>query len=187
MYCFFRDLIKIFLLPFYKLEVIGKENIKEEGSVIFAANHSSNLDPFMIGFSIKREIRFLGKIELMDVFFLRYIMKLIKLIPVDRKKNDIVALKSCIRALKEENALGIFPEGTRVKVGEPSENKAGIGLIAIKSGASIQPITIKSNYKLFSKVKVIIHPLYTPEQKDKYISSDYEKISNDVMNIIKEQ
>lgn len=187
MYCFFRNFSKVFFLLFYKLQITGSENIVAEGPVIFAANHTSMLDPFMVGFSIKRDIRFLGKIELTNTFFIRYIMKLIKLIPVDRNKNDISALKTCIKVLKEGEALGIFPEGTRVKDGDISDNKAGIGLIAIKANSPIQPISIKSNYKLFSTVEVIIHPVYNPVKLDKYTSLDYEKISNEVMMIIKEQ
>lgn len=185
MYCFLRDLTKVFILMFFRLSISGKENIVDSGSVIYAANHTSMLDPFMLGFSIDREIRFLGKVELKKNFIIGKFIERIKVIPVDRSKNDIVAMKTCIKVLKEGGALGIFPEGTRVKDVATSENKAGVGLIAVKSGAVIQPITINATYKLFSKVNVIIHPIYVPEEREKYTNKDYEQISNDIMKIIR--
>ena len=44
-YKFVTKAFKCFVNIFYKYKVIGAENIPDEGNVIIAANHKSNLDP----------------------------------------------------------------------------------------------------------------------------------------------
>lgn len=54
----------------------------------------------------------------------------------------MTSLKTIIRKLREGNRVLVFPEGARTLNGELGEAAPGIGLIAAKSGAVIQPIRI---------------------------------------------
>ena len=60
-YDFAVFILKPFLKFFYKVEVIGKENIVMDGPIIFASNHVSNLDPLLIGVFIPRKLAYMGK------------------------------------------------------------------------------------------------------------------------------
>ena len=67
---FYNVVLKIFTLyskVFYKYEVIGAENIPDEGNIILAANHKSNLDPIFVASAVKnRKVATIGKKELFD-------------------------------------------------------------------------------------------------------------------------
>ena len=56
-----------------------------------------------------------------DIKPLGYILKKLNVIPINREKPDISTIKNILKAIKDGYALGIFPEGTRVK--EPGFGK----------------------------------------------------------------
>ena len=45
---------------FFRLKVIGQENIPQDGPFIIVANHSSLLDPVILGVSVKPKIIFVA-------------------------------------------------------------------------------------------------------------------------------
>ena len=58
-------LFRIFSSVFFKYRVIGAENIPNEGNLIVAANHKSNLDPIFLAAAIQnREVAAVSKKEL---------------------------------------------------------------------------------------------------------------------------
>ena len=65
---FYKFVLKLFALyskTFYKYEVIGAENVPDEGNIILAANHKSALDPIFVSVAIKnREVSTIAKKEL---------------------------------------------------------------------------------------------------------------------------
>ena len=54
----------IFLLLGLKVE--GWRNMPRSGALIVAPNHLSNLDPFLVGVAIDRQINFMAKAELFN-------------------------------------------------------------------------------------------------------------------------
>jgi len=65
-----RFLVTIFINTFYKVEIIGIENVPEKGPAILCANHKGILDMFFIGYRLKRLVRYMAKQELFKNFFL---------------------------------------------------------------------------------------------------------------------
>ncbi len=64
-YKFAINVFRGFSEIFYKYEVIGEENIPNEGNIIIAANHKSNLDPIFLAAAIKnREVAAIAKKEI---------------------------------------------------------------------------------------------------------------------------
>ena len=92
------------------------------------------------------------------------------------------------KAYKEGYAVGIFPEGTRVKDPGFGEAKAGLSMFAIKGKAVVVPISIITNYKLFNRVTIYIDKPISFEEyyKEKLNSQDYERLSQNVLEVIKE-
>lgn len=189
---FYNVVLKIFTLyskVFYKYKVIGAENIPSEGNIILAANHKSNLDPIFVASAIKnRKVATIGKKELFDNKILAAILDKLCVIPIDRDNPGISTIKTILKKLKEGYAIGIFPEGTRVKGNEFGEAKAGLALFAVKGKASVVPISIISNYKLFNEVTIYIDKPISFEDyyKQKLSAEEYERLSGDVLEVIKD-
>lgn len=155
MYGFLRCVVSFLLRVIYRVEVNGIENIPE-GSFIISANHTHIFDPIVILTLTKRQINFVAKKEIFKYKLSNWIFTKLGVIPIDRKNNDLVAIKKAFRVLKSGGILGIFPEGTRVKSIDVNNMKKGVALIAIKNNVNIVPIHIQSSYKLFTKLIITV-------------------------------
>lgn len=113
-----------------------------EGAVLVVSNHQSFLDPPLIGTLYEDEMYFLARKSLFRGFF-KWLYSRWNAVPVDQDRPDMASLKTIIRLLKQGNRVLVFPEGARTLDGELGEAQPGVGLIALKSGATIQPIRIR--------------------------------------------
>ena len=139
---------------FWKVEVVGIENLPKEGGLILASNHVSYIDPIVLAITMKRKICFIAKKEAFNNIFGNVLLKNLDAFPVDRGKIDIRSLKKSLSILQEKKVLGIFPEGTRSKNGELQELKLGIIKIGMKTGAPILPVGINGTHKIYSRGKI---------------------------------
>ncbi|MFT3990541.1 MAG: lysophospholipid acyltransferase family protein [Luteolibacter sp.] len=181
----------------FGMRVIGGENLITEGPVLVASNHESFLDPPLIGNLYKDEMVFLARKTLFRGFF-KWLYKQWNAIPVDQDRPDMASLKTIIRKLKEGNRVLVFPEGARTLDGNLGEAAPGIGLIAAKSGAVIQPVRIRGAREALPRGSARIHfarisvtvgkPIYlTPEeQKAASGKEGYEALANRIMAAIAE-
>lgn len=180
-------IVKIFLFPFYRIKVFGKENIPENKDIIVCANHWSNLDPIFLSISLPIKFHYMAKKELFEIPVLRGILSKAGAFPVDREGSDLKALRHAISLIKDGNTLGIFPEGTRVKEVDRENMHEGVGFIALKSKADILPIEIITSYRIFSKVELHIKE---PIKIEKYFNlknkEAMNKISDDIFEKIYE-
>jgi 1-acyl-sn-glycerol-3-phosphate acyltransferase len=150
-----RAICWLILKIFWKIEVIGIENLPKEGGLILAANHVSYLDPIVLAITMKRKICFITKKEAFNNIFGSVLLKNLNAFPVDREKVDIRSLKKSLSILEEKKVLGIFPEGTRSKNGKLQELKLGIIKIGMKTGIPILPIGISGvNNSIYSQGKL---------------------------------
>lgn len=188
-YNFATKVLLIFSKTFYKFEVIGKENIPNEGNIIIACNHKSNLDPIFIASAIQnREIAAIAKKELFKSKPLAFILNKLNVIPINRDKPDVSTIKNILRSIKDGYILGIFPEGTRVKEPGFGQAKGGLTVFAVKGKADVVPISIISNYKFFNRVIVYIDkPISFKEYYGKKLTTEEnERLAQNVLEVIKE-
>lgn len=188
-YNFATKVLLTFSKTFYKFEVIGKENIPNEGNIIIACNHKSNLDPIFIASAIQnREIAAIAKKELFKSKPLAFILNKLNVIPINRDKPDVSTIKNILRSIKDGYILGIFPEGTRVKEPGFGQAKGGLTVFAVKGKADVVPISIISNYKFFNRVTVYIDkPISFKEYYGKKLTTeDNERLAQNVLEVIKE-
>jgi 1-acyl-sn-glycerol-3-phosphate acyltransferase len=181
-----RIIVSIIFRIIFRIEINGKENIPMEGPLVVCSNHISNLDPIILGIAFPRPIIFMAKKELFNNKLIAKLITGLGAFPVDRKGSDIAAIKTSFRVLKNEQVLGIFPEGTRVHEMDLDNVKPGIGLISIKNRSPVIPIFIDSNYKLFSKVVVNIgEPILFDEYHSRKLETeDYLEVSKEIMKSI---
>lgn len=173
---------------FYKIEVIGKEKVPMDEPLIFASNHKNNLDPMLIGSLMPRKVSYMAKKELFKNKIVGSFLKNVNVFPVDRSKTDISTIKTALKILKSNGALGIFPQGTRMKQENLGNAKAGTSMLSIRGKARICPVSIISTYKLFSKITIYIdEPISLDSYYGKKLNSkDYEILSQQVLDVIGE-
>jgi len=181
-YTFIRFIAWVLLKIFWKMEIIGLENIPKEGSLIVAANHTSNLDPVILGAAFNRKMNFIAKKEVFNNFIGNFVCKRLNAFPVDRKKIDIKALKHALNVLQNKEVLGIFPEGTRSIDGELKDFKLGIIRMAMKTDAPILPVGIDGAHQIFPRGKIIPaffkHKIVVRYGSVQYLQSDKSKDKN---------
>ena len=180
-YAVIKVIAMIVFAPFMPRKVIGRENIPAEGGFVLAMNHRSNLDVIAGGLSCPRQLHFMAKKELFKNRLLGWLFKKLNAFPLDRKGNDLKAIKTALSLLKSGEVLGIFPEGTRVRRGENVDAKAGVSMLALRARVPVVPGVIVGEYKLFHRVYVIFGK---PVSLEKYYD---EKLSNEQLQQISEE
>jgi 1-acyl-sn-glycerol-3-phosphate acyltransferase len=155
LYSFGKWVYSTYFKGMYKPEIIGSENVPDNGGILLCANHIHNYDPPLVGVASPRDVHFMAKAELFSVPVLKNILPRINAFPVKRGMSDKNALKMGLNLLKNGKVLGLFPEGTRSKNGEIGEGLSGAGFFALKSDAHIVPCAIVGQYKKGKSLKVI--------------------------------
>ncbi len=128
-----------------RLEVRGAHHVPRQGPVLLVANHSSVLDPPLVGCITPRKVAFMAKAELFDVPLLGRLIRNLNARPVRREGNDSAALRTALRLLAGGEVLLVFPEGTRGPEGILRPAKAGAGMLAVASGAAVVPVYISGS------------------------------------------
>jgi 1-acyl-sn-glycerol-3-phosphate acyltransferase len=124
----------------WKPRVLGAWKVPATGPVIFAVNHSHNIDgPMVIGVA-PRPSHFLVKKEAF-VGPLGPFMTRVGQIKVDRDTTDRTAITRALGVLDKGGVLGIFPEGSRGE-GDFAALRAGLAYFAVRSGAPIVPVAV---------------------------------------------
>lgn len=151
-YSFARGVATVLFSTLLPVKIEGKDNLPTQLPYIYIGNHKSWLDPVYMAYSVKKEqITFLAKKELFEIPALGKILQKIGMIPVDRNHSDMKAVRACLNALKSNEILGVFPEGTRHKKGVMEDVEGGIALIALRSQAPVIPIYLPHPIRAFHK------------------------------------
>lgn len=147
---FFKGLLGIFFLIFFRPKIVGREKIPKDGGVILAGNHRHIFDPCMPILSTKRPVHYMAKKELFNSP-IGWFFKVVGCIPVDRGHDNTDSKEAALEVLREGEVLGIFPEGTRNKsLNGLLPFKYGAVSMSNKSGALIVPFAITGKYRLFN-------------------------------------
>ena len=116
-YKFFRAVLTPIYKFWYNPTIIGKENIPKEGRMIIVGNHIHIMDQCNVCMSTKRVLHYMAKKEYFDPQYKEghhgWFFRSAGCIPVDRTKKDEEAMHAALEVLEHDEALGLFPEGTR--------------------------------------------------------------------------
>ncbi|HEV7772901.1 MAG TPA: 1-acyl-sn-glycerol-3-phosphate acyltransferase [Conexibacter sp.] len=137
-----RAVLQPFFHLYFRLSRVGREHIPADGPVIFAANHRSFLDPFVIGTMMRRPIYYVAKKELFRDRVQGWLLNALGAFPVDRGKADQDMVDTAKAILARGDCVLIFPEGTRVRPGPPGSAKRGVGRLALETGVPVVPIAV---------------------------------------------
>ncbi len=179
-------ILKIVAAVYIRLQTISIENIPKEGGVILAPNHPSDLDSFILGTAIRRQLHTMGKEELFKKRFTAFFFRKLNAFPVKRAQIDREAIRTAIDILKNSHVIDMYPEGTVSIDGSLQEPKLGTAFIALQSKVPVVPVAIIGSFNVMSKGqrfprphKVVIRfgkPLYFNEYYDKPYNKEILKI-----------
>src|SRR4051812_15961350 len=142
-YWIVRALFQPFFHLYFRLSRIGREHIPTDGPVIFAANHRSFLDPFVIATLARRPLYYVAKRELFDKHPLQaWFLNSLGAFPVDRGTGDADMVETAKSILNRGDSVLIFPEGTRIRPGALGRPRRGVGRLALETGAPVVPVAI---------------------------------------------
>ncbi len=122
----------------------GLCTVPRQGPVIIAANHTAGIDPIIIQATCShRVIGFVVAREYYERPIAGWFMRRVHCVPIDRANPTKSFLAGCLRLLKDGHVLGIFPQGTFERPGEPPpEIHNGVGVLALRSDALVIPCHI---------------------------------------------
>ncbi len=118
--------------------------LPESGGALVVANHVSGLDPLLMIAASPRPLRFIIAQEEYDRWWLKWLFKAIKCIPVNRESNPRAALKAAKQALEAGEVVALFPYGgIRLDHEPPIEIKRGVILMAEMTGVPVCPLRVE--------------------------------------------
>ncbi|MBI3953517.1 MAG: 1-acyl-sn-glycerol-3-phosphate acyltransferase [Chloroflexi bacterium] len=150
----------VLLRLFARWRVEGLEHLPS-GPLIIASNHLSLVDPPLLVASLTRRVRFIAKRE---AFFNPLMAPLLlagQSIPLNRGAVDRRALATAEAHIKAGGALALFPEGQRSRNGQLQPGKAGVGFLALRTGAPLLPVAITGTERLRWPWQALLRPAVT--------------------------
>ena len=151
-YRLLTPIMRVLFRLYYNPTIINKEVIPKVGPIIIAGNHRHVYDQCPVIMATKRVIHYMAKKEYFDGK-LAWFFKFVGCIPVNREIKDVVAKERALEILRNNGAIGIFPEGTRNKTKDVFllPFKFGAVSMAKKTNATIIPFGVTGEYKFRSK------------------------------------
>ena len=172
-----------------KLQTEGK---LDESCDMILMNHQSLLDIIVMEYIHSRDLAWVAKKEITDLFFFGHIIKAPRMISIDRenKSGIIHLLKEAKDRLDKGRPIAMFPEGTRSDGKEMLSFRPGAKILANRYNLKVQPIVLFNTRNIVDSKKLLATPgvvkvIYLePNQADK--NTDWfevvEKNMNEVFN-----
>lgn len=173
-----KAILHFLVLIVYRVKKVGEKNLPKDGKYIIFANHVHALDAVAMVVTSRRKIIMIAKEELFKNPIIAWLGRTFEVIPIKRGTGDIDAMKKSIKALKNGDVIGIFPEGTRNGMKKGVKFHNGGTLMALKTGTKIIPVGIQGSFKPFTKVK------YNYGKPMDFSQYEDQKSDKEVLNII---
>ena len=174
-----------------KLETQG--NLDESCDMILL-NHQSLLDIIVMEYIHSRDLAWVAKKEITDLFFFGHIIKAPRMISVDRenKAGIIHLLKEAKDRLDKGRPIAMFPEGTRSNGKSMLSFRPGAKMLANRFNLRVQPIVLFNTRNIVDSKKLLATPgivkvIYLePVQADK--NTDwFEKVEEKMIEVFNKE
>ncbi len=125
-----------------KIDIKGQENTPNH-PVVILSNHQSPWETIFLYYFFSPVSAILKK-ELLSIPLFGWSLALLKPIAIDRKRK-LTARQAILQQgknrLEQNISILIFPEGTRVQVGQNKKYQSGGAVLAIEAGATVLPVS----------------------------------------------
>jgi acyl-[acyl-carrier-protein]-phospholipid O-acyltransferase/long-chain-fatty-acid--[acyl-carrier-protein] ligase len=151
-----KKTLRWLLTLIYKVEVKGLDNYKKAGKrVLIISNHTSFLDPLLLGVFLPDDITFAINTQISERRWLKPLLGLSQVFRMD--PTHPLSLKDLIHHLQSDTRTVMFPEGRITVTGSLMKIYDGTGMVADKSEAAILPIRIDgAEYTHFSYLRNVV-------------------------------
>jgi long-chain acyl-CoA synthetase len=146
-----------------RLEVEGIEQLEKlKAPYLICPNHQSFLDPFVLcsnyPFHVFRNIFHVGAGMFFENRIMRWIAKLLNVVPIDQDAQLLRAMKAGAIGLKHGKILNIYPEGERAFDGHLHDFKKGAAILATELDLPIVPVALDGVHKVWARRSWRIRP-----------------------------
>jgi 1-acyl-sn-glycerol-3-phosphate acyltransferase len=148
-----RVVLVLFKAFGFRFDIRGSEHVPRTGGAIISSNHVSFFDFMFLGLGAlpqHRMVRFMAKAAVFQHWFAGPFMRAMQHIPVDRKAGA-AAFESAVRALKDGEVIGVFPEATISTSFTVKDLKAGAARMATDAGVPIVPAAVWGGQRIATK------------------------------------
>lgn len=136
-----KTLLQLGLKTFFKVEVVGIENLKKAGDrAVIVGNHVSLLDAPVLAAFLPGKPMFALHSQVAEWWWVKPWLKLIDAFPLD--PTNPYSIKGLIEEVKKGKHCVIFPEGRLTETGALMKIYEGPGMIADKADAKIVPVRL---------------------------------------------
>jgi 1-acyl-sn-glycerol-3-phosphate acyltransferase len=141
-YWVLKGILSPLFYGFWRVRVVGRENIPKRGPVILAPNHTSFCDSFFLPLVLRRRVTFVAKAEYFDSWKTAWFFRAAGQIPMHRQGGSASerALAAARDVLSGGGVLGIYPEGTRSPDGRLYRGHTGVARLALQCSAPVIPV-----------------------------------------------
>lgn len=158
-----RAILWVCAVIWFRLWAVGLSNFPKSGGILVVANHTSYLDPPLIGVSIPKKVRIMAKIELFQgqgwkgrllALFITWLGAV-----AVRRDDPRTAFEYTVSLLQRGETIMLFPEGTRSDTPRMERCKSGAVRAAILSGCYLMPTAIIGTHRAMPKGRAFPRPL----------------------------
>ncbi|MBV9075510.1 MAG: AMP-binding protein [Acidobacteria bacterium] len=142
---FLRLVLWLLTHVFYRVRVIGRENLPTESGALLVCNHMSFVDAVMILAAARRPIRFLIFQDIYELPMVRPWMKMLRAIPIssEQRPRDLIrSLREATEAIRGGELVCIFAEGQITRTGQMLPFRRGMERIMKGVDAPIVPVNL---------------------------------------------
>ena len=187
-YALYILFIPIFSL-FYNFKCTRNKNL-EKKPYIFAANHISYCDPFLMNLITNRSLAYMAKKELWEVKgrfgdWVATNISRLGAFSVNREKLEVSTIKTCLDVFKAKFNLCIFPQGGIRKNKKIEEVNKGFVVIAKMVKADIVPVGLTGiesyTWNIFKRKTITLkmgEPISYKLSEEEIIKAWREQVAN---------
>jgi 1-acyl-sn-glycerol-3-phosphate acyltransferase len=126
--------------------VKGEENLPDSPAILLS-KHQSAWETIFYLYYMPRPLVYVFKKEITYIPFFGWAIALMRMIPIDRKKGKDAFAQVVThgrRRLADGQWVIMFPEGTRISVGETGRYKGGGARLAVETNTPVIPIAVNA-------------------------------------------
>jgi 1-acyl-sn-glycerol-3-phosphate acyltransferase len=142
-----KAMLSVYMRPYHRLELVGRENIPPRGPLLVALNHASLLDvPALMVLDPFPDTATVVKVSMFNMPVVGWFLHRWGAIPVERDGRDSGSIRRMLGVLRAGGALAVAAEGTRTRSGHLEAINPVFARIAASADVPILPVGIGGSY-----------------------------------------
>jgi len=140
---FLRVALSLLTNTFYRLTILNREHVPQEGGALLVANHVSFIDGLLVLASLDRPVRFIVDRYYSEHPLFRHLARIMGAIPISSTgtpREILKALREAGRHLDDGDLVCIFPEGQITRTGGLLPFRQGFERIAKGRDVPVIPV-----------------------------------------------